>query len=58
MKHMKMLREVIGVGQDGDEAEADEEVGEPQYALAGEEDGVASDPSLVHFNVKSRRSVT
>ena len=40
MEHMKMLKEVIGIGQDGGEAEEDEEVGGPQHALAGEEDGV------------------
>ena len=40
MEHMKMLKEVIGIGQDGDKAEEDEEVEEPQHALAGEEDGV------------------
>ena len=31
---MKTLKEIIGVEQDGGEAE--EEVGDPQYALAGE----------------------
>ena len=40
LEHMKMLKEIIGVERDGDEAEAEEEVGEPQYTLAGEEDGV------------------
>ena len=35
-----MLKEVIGLGQDGDGAEEDEEVGEPQHALAAKEDGV------------------
>ena len=40
IERMTMLKEVIGVERDGDEAEADEEVGEPQHALAGEENGV------------------
>ena len=35
-----MLKEITGVERDGDEAEVEEEVGEPQYALAGEEDDV------------------
>ena len=38
LEHMKTPKEIIGVGQDGGEAE--EEVGDPQNALAGEEDGV------------------
>ena len=42
MEHMKMLKEVIGIGQDGDEAEEEDAVGEPQHALAGKEDGVAA----------------
>ena len=37
---MKTLKEIIGIEQDGGEAEVEEEVGDPQYALAGEEDGV------------------
>ena len=40
LEHMKTLTEIIGVEQDGDEAEEEKEVGDPQYALAGEEDGV------------------
>ena len=41
LEHMKMLKEINGIERDGDEAEVEEEeVGEPQYALAGEEDGV------------------
>ena len=40
LEHMKMLKEIIGVEQDGGQAEVEEEVGEPQYALAGDEDGV------------------
>ena len=39
LEHMKTLKDIIGVEQDGGEAE-EEEVGDPQYALAGEEDGV------------------
>ena len=40
LEHMKMLQEIIGVEKDGGEAEVHEEVGDPQYALAGEEGGV------------------
>ena len=42
LEHMKTLKEIIGIEQDGGEAEVEEEeeVGDPQYALAGEEDGV------------------
>ena len=39
---LKMLKEVIGADRnsdDGEIAEADEEVGEPQHALVGEDDG-------------------
>ena len=40
LEQMKTLKEIIGVEQDGGEAEEkEEEVGDP-YALAGEEDGV------------------
>ena len=39
LEHMKPLKEIIGVEQDGGEAE-EEEVGDPQCACAGEEDGV------------------
>ena len=55
IEHMKMLKEVIGVEQDGDEAEADEEVGEPQQALAGEEDDVeAVEYRLQSMNLAKR----
>ena len=40
LEHMNMLKEIIGDEQDGGEAEVEEEVGDPQHALAGEEDGV------------------
>ena len=41
LEHVKTLKEIIRIEQDGGEAEVEEEeVGDPQYALAGEEDGV------------------
>ena len=42
LEHTMTLKEIVGIEQDGGEAEKEEEVGDPQYALAGEEDGVGA----------------